>query len=1504
MTDESTSQPTSQAQPIAAKKEDKKPAQSSGPGQKGNNSRAPRRTNSKGGSVSGGGAIGPGATAQPIPRPSSGASIRKTPSNPTAADSGSDTAKKGPEGKKSDQQRGKNQSGSGGGRSGVHRKGQQSASQGGRPAANVTKAPVGNKADSPEQASPPATSPAAGPAIGESDALSSLQRVIADMKTTSPPAPMNMIPSAGMQPMMGAHTISNLPPNAPVFQPGAAAYPGLGNSEPPRHRKAASLGAPSLSTNFGSYSPHLGVMMEDAEDLHGHRSFEEGEIQDNMYYQPTHQPRAQSQSFTAPRFAALAAQQQEQNELMSPTGRPQLAPGFTFGGRRRASSNSPLASLGEDDGGFQFPQQQQNQQQQQNYQLDQDDGRKMDTGAGFTGLMAEQIALQSQIEALQQQQQALYQQQLAQNQVMSFQTPGLAPNRQTAHRRVHSTVPVGASMNNLGALGTPVLPNLGNLSMSMSMGLDGQAQGMPRGHGRRHSVNVVNKPSGHGSFGSISYPSPYTQDGFDDGFVPPPGFGGGHSRQASRADSSWRINGGVGGVQQNNNFASDLAQAQAQLQSLQQFRAAAGGHHAKMPSFSFPNMLPNIMAANMMGLGLPGVSLLQQQQQQFQSQLQQQSSQPQRKSLFAPYLPQASLPPLLAAGKLVVGILRVNKRNRSDAYVSTEVLDADIYICGSKDRNRALEGDIVAVELLDVDEVWSTKKEKEEKKRKKEENAAYDMKSSAGRKDDKKKDDVEVEGQGLLLFEDEEVTDEVKPQFAGHVVAVVERMPGQLFSGTLGLLRPSSAATKERQEAERREREGDRGDEPRRPIERPKIVWFKPTDKRVPLIAIPTEQAPPDFVTNPDAYANKLFVACIKRHPISSLHPFGTLVEELGPIGDIEVETSALLKDCNFPTEEFTDNVQKCVPPIPWTVPEREVEVRKDLRAERVFSIDPDTAKDLDDALSIKLNEDDTYDVGVHIADVSFFVKPNTALDRDARKRATSVYLVQRAVPMLPPTLSEELCSLVPGHERLAFSVIFTMTKDAKVLNKWFGKTVIKSAAKLSYTNAQDVIDGKTLGSVPVAPEHNAQGIEHDIKVLNGLAQYLHNRRFQAGALSLDSAHLAFALDDKGFPIDCSQYERYDAHRLIEEFMLLSNIAVARHIAVHLPEQALLRRHDPPIERRLKLFSDRAERLGYKMDTSSSGALMRSFDAIRDPTARRVLEMLIYKATHRAKYYCAGMLDIAKYHHYALNLPLYTHFTSPIRRYADILVHRQLESILQGGTDPKFTMDRDAVAKVAQQCNIKKDSAKLAQEQSAHLYLCVLISDLTYRYGPVVRQARVVGVLDAAFDVLVPEFGIEKRVHVDQMPIDNHVYDEHTHTLQIYWSNKDVITWLAENSDDEHLKKVKQNAEQHAQKMEVSSRSFHDEKALFDEDDIEEDQIVIGRVADRQEQETSQQRLLSLAKMRPEFEGLKSTPSGHKIQEIRELQTVPVIVTADLTKSPPVIKVYSVNPYAGTPSTK
>jgi protein SSD1 len=212
----------------------------------------------------------------------------------------------------------------------------------------------------------------------------------------------------------------------------------------------------------------------------------------------------------------------------------------------------------------------------------------------------------------------------------------------------------------------------------------------------------------------------------------------------------------------------------------------------------------------------------------------------------------------------------------------------------------------------------------------------------------------------------------------------------------------------------------------------------------------PVSEAPQGFVDNPEKYANRLFVVAIKRWPITSLHPFGTLIEELGDIGDIEAETSAILKDCNFSTEDFGDAVVKCLPPMPWSIPEREIETRRDFRSFRIFTIDPETAKDLDDAVHVRELDDGTgnLEVGVHIADVSYFVKPNTALDREARKRATTVYLVQRAYPMLPATLSEQLCSLTPGEDKLAFSVVFTLTPSGKILDTWYGKSVIQCVAR------------------------------------------------------------------------------------------------------------------------------------------------------------------------------------------------------------------------------------------------------------------------------------------------------------------------------------------------------------------------------------------------------------------------------------------------------------------------
>nr|ODN86223.1 hypothetical protein L203_04341 [Cryptococcus depauperatus CBS 7841] len=1167
---------------------------------------------------------------------------------------------------------------------------------------------------------------------------------------------------------------------------------------------------------------------------------------------------------------------------LGPTGRPQLAPSFTFGGKPK-QSHTHQESISEKTSSAReslSP----SQSHASPIIVNRSEGIGGAAATGLAGLAArahkrtgsemssalqQQLVIQQEIEALQAKQKALMQQELSNHEsplaqlnttLSSKVTPSQTLSR---HRRVQSSMPSSSAP-------TESILERDHENHSNTLG-DMLPPPIPAGHSRRHSMNIFNKAAGSGAgFGMANDTT--------EGAAAPPG----HRRSNSRGgmdSGNWRLGASASNTQSQSQVA-DLAAAQAQLQSLAQFRAAAGGGHTKMASFSFPNMLPNLLAATT--LQTPAGQSLWQQQQAFQMQLQQTSQGPQRKSLFAPYLPQASLPPLLQAGKLVVGVLRVNKKNRSDAYVATDVLEADIYICGSKDRNRALEGDIVAVELLDVDEVWTAKKDKEEKKRKKEENAAYDLRPSAAKKFEKKKDDVEVEGQGLTLFDDEEVNDDTKPTYAGHVVAVVERMPGQLFSGQLGVLRPSSAATKEKQELERREREGDRAKK-EEPEARPKIVWFKPTDKRVPLIAIPTEQAPVDFIENPDAYGNKLFVATIKRWPITSLHPFGTLVEELGPIGDSEVETSALLKDCNFPTEEFSEMTMKCLPPLPWSIPERELEVRLDYRGQRVFTIDPPKAKDLDDALSLERNQDGTCIVGVHIADVSHFVKTNTQLDREARKRATSVYLVQRAVPMFPPQLSEDLCSLLPGVERLAFSAFFTLDEDGNILSKKFTKTIVKSCAKLNYADALKVVDGGSLPRSKTAGTQPASAIEEDIKRLHSIASLIRKRRVENDSMLSNSLKVSFELDAQGRPVDVETYKHDAVSAIVEEFMILTNQAAAHIIAAGLPEQALLRRHEAPTERRLDSFVRRASKLGFEVDPASAGTLQKSFDKVQNEDEALCLELLRKKAMQSARYFCTGMLDIAKYSHWGLNNALYTHFTSPIGRYADVLVHRMLDTCLSSPNpnEVKFLMDRDQVAKAAQQCNMKKQSAELAEEQSIHLFLCMLIRDLTERYGPVIREARVTNVLETAFDVIVPEFGVEKRVHVDKMPVETAVYDEHNDVLSLYWTKKDVLTHLSETTDDARLLKIKSLGERRA--LGHSTSRTADESALFEGN-------TSGVVSKQYEKSAHPSPL--------KFEGLRSAEGGHKIQDVRELMSLPVIITSDMSKSPPVLVVYACNPYA------
>ncbi|KAJ6013449.1 Virulence protein SSD1 [Penicillium herquei] len=976
------------------------------------------------------------------------------------------------------------------------------------------------------------------------------------------------------------------------------------------------------------------------------------------------------------------------------------------------------------------------------------------------------------------------------------------------------------------------------------------------------------------------------------------------------------------------------------------------------------------------GQGMGGLQASQHAPPQLSVQQQQQQQQQQRKTLFTPYLPQANLPALISNGQLVAGVLRVNKKNRSDAYVTTTDLDADIFICGSKDRNRALEGDFVAIELLDVDEVWAQKKEKEEKKKRKDitdarsgSNAGNDKLGRSDSNGDrqevgpdgsirrrgslrqrptqKKNDDVEVEGQSLLLVEEDEISDEQKPLYAGHVVAVIERIAGQMFSGTLGLLRPSSQATKEKQEAERQARDGAHGRHQDRHQDKPKIVWFKPTDKRVPLIAIPTEQAPRDFVEKHQDYANRIFVASIKRWPITSLHPFGTLVEQLGEMGDLRVETDALLRDNNFGSDEFSDAVTKSIGYEDWSIAKEgdALATRRDFRDETIFTIDPSDTKALEDAFHVKKLADGKIEIGVHVADIAHFVKGNSLVDREAKKRGTAVYLMDRVMNMLPSRVSNELCSLVPGEDRLTVSVVFNADLETGAVDDdvWIGKGIIKSTGRLSYDEVNAVINGKS--------DKTAAGISTDnIALMNTIAHKFRDARFGNRVANVPSLRILQQLDDENVPVEHNIFDSTPAHELVEEFSRQANYFVARKLASAMPEKAFLRRQPSPNPRRLTLFVERMNRLGFGMDASSSGTLQSTLCKVQDVDLRKGMETLLAKAMQRAKYFVGSGVGEEPRLHYTFNVPVYTHFTNPSRRYTDIIVHRQLESILSDGAI-EFTDDIESLTKTADLCNNKKDSAHNAQEQSVHIEACRSMDRKVHEIGgDLISEGIVLCVYESAFDVLIPEYGFEKRVHCDQLPLKKAEFRKESRVLELYWEKG--VPSSAYVPEDERPKPAnsraaqaaaaareaeaaKERAREHDEAMrkqtETGTMSADDVDALFDDDDdVDEvtemaagvslnsadrstqsmppsptrnghlqqaphrtrsDPKIASSTSDAPESKlTNKEKYLKLFKLREE--------DGEFIQDVTEMSRVPIILKTDLSKSPPCLTVRSVNPYA------
>jgi ribonuclease R len=412
-------------------------------------------------------------------------------------------------------------------------------------------------------------------------------------------------------------------------------------------------------------------------------------------------------------------------------------------------------------------------------------------------------------------------------------------------------------------------------------------------------------------------------------------------------------------------------------------------------------------------------------------------------------------------------------------------------------------------------------------------------------------------------------------------------------------------------------------------------------------------------------------IAEISDWPKGVKNPIGKITRILGWPGDNDVEMNSILSEFGFPLD-FPQRVEEDAAKIPDTISPDEIKRRRDFRSVTTFTIDPEDAKDFDDALSLRKLDNGNWEVGVHIADVSHYVRPNSFLDKEAYSRATSVYLVDRVIPMLPEKLSNGVCSLRPHEDKLCFSAVFEMNDNAQVLNSWFGRTVIHSDRRFTYEEAQQII------------ETEKGELSFEILTFQRLAKILRADRFRNGAIAFEKIEVRFRLDEKGKPIGIYLKESKDANKLIEEFMLLANRSVAERIGkkhtvksvhhsrnkkdqvnVSVEERPFVYRvHDGPVSDRLNNFAKFAGKWGYSLQTGNDKEIAQSLNSLmkslHGKKEQNVLEQLAVRTMSKATY------TVENIGHYGLAFDYYTHFTSPIRRYPDVMVHRLLDLYLRG----------------------------------------------------------------------------------------------------------------------------------------------------------------------------------------------------------------------------------------------
>jgi DIS3-like exonuclease 2 len=858
-------------------------------------------------------------------------------------------------------------------------------------------------------------------------------------------------------------------------------------------------------------------------------------------------------------------------------------------------------------------------------------------------------------------------------------------------------------------------------------------------------------------------------------------------------------------------------------------------------------------------------------------------------------------------GTYLTGRIRVNPRKKTEAYVSCDGISVDIRVDDEKLRNRSLDGDLVALEILPEDqwlEFSAMLKGKLNLGDEEEETAAAEIVASnevtledteavrktqqrlwrpmvnlaeknqavaaaaAAAAQEKEEGDAGATGKSEL----EEKSLRLKLQPRGKVVCILEAKKVEGLVGGLQLQSPLSCG---------------KGEALPHSVQ---SLYFVPMDPKYPNLFVPRASFPEQLTSDPYSAMEQIYVADLSDYwsPRSRL-PQGVNLRPVGQSGSIEAETQALLLMNNCAHGAFTEEVLGPLREklrgaaaggrsggggeegngdnmdVNWQIPEEEIARRRDLRGHRIFTIDPPNAKDLDDALHITPLHTGTgtgtgspakFEVGVHIADVSYFIERDSALDAEAKKRATSVYLVQKVVPMLPAVLCEQLCSLNPNVDRLAFSCIWQMNADGSLvegIQPWFGRTVIRSCAKLDYPTAQRMIDG-TILSTPSSSSSSScaagaeagSGEEEEDAFLTGLSEdiwetwrrppkqlpdgsaghkawkcardvcYMHsvarNRRearLRNGSLVLTNCKLTFRLDaSTGDPAGVGTYAIRQSNQLVEEYMLLANYLVAQELLLVFDAHAFIRSHAQPDTNGMKELQSVVKMLpgDHELDTSSSKTVQESLNSItRDsaPLVVKIITNMLTKPIPEAQYRRSGE-DPTMWEHYALAIPYYTHFTSPIRRYADVVVHRLLEAAIQvrrlgggGGGGGESTQSTAAAAsaaasaaaaaaaaavgeimsdikgetntrdldQTAAHCNEMKRASKAAQMRSDRVYLAVYLT--TDHAGPQVVSGYVIGIGAKSFTVFVPEYGVDDRLFVDNMPCVSSDYDDAARTLTL-----------------------------------------------------------------------------------------------------------------------------------------